>query len=246
MLPLLPHHICTLGETYFRELKKNYQEWRTPNKGLGDGRWEMGWQLGSRATMLAWAGNSDDSAVCAYWKFSPKLLRWCCLLASALISDICVPSHQDPLQLVFNFYSLTVLSTRTPQSISARCWSGRSVSEAHYYDSYLIHNRWQCVHCCPPWPWEPDKSSKLPGFPLSRLCELISDVSLDSPTGRSLYHDRGCLGCSKRGSPTQTKLWENKFLQYRKKARGNWKLKTIKRNGIRGCENVRIPTVVFA
>jgi hypothetical protein len=155
-----------------------------------------------------------------------------------------LPSGSLASGILFLFFSCPQSSH--PLSTSAGCWNGHSVSEAHYYDSYLIHNRWQRVHCCLPWPWEPDKSSKLLGFPLNRLCELISDVSLESPAGRQLYHDRECLSCSKTGNPTQTRLRENTFSQYRKKARGKWKLKTIKRNEIHGHENVKIPTVVFA
>ena len=100
-----------------RRKKKRYREWRTQNKGveMGD-RVRTGYQ-GNHAGMSKKQGLFWEVLPCTQSGklfFSPELLHWCCQFASPLLRDICVTSHQDPLHLVFNSYTLAVLSPHTP------------------------------------------------------------------------------------------------------------------------------------
>ena len=145
MVQKLPHRVCTLGETDILEKEK---------KGIGNGEhktkaWEMGDRVrtgyqGNHAGMSKKQGLFSEVLPCTQsgkLVFSPR--------TSPLMLSVCQPSVKGHLchlpsgslasGILFLFFSCPQSSH--PLSTSAGCWNGHSVSEAHYYDSYLIHNR---------------------------------------------------------------------------------------------------------
>lgn len=146
-----------------------------------EARWKRNWVSGQPCwheqqaeTMLR------NSAVCLEWNFLCKtspLVQF----VSTVLGDIFAFSHQGPLKQVFN--SVCQLSSCSPEHICMMLGDiGPQMLQCQ--DFSLLHTRWQCVCCCLPWPWEPEKSSNEPGCRLMSLCELISDALLESPAGR--------------------------------------------------------------